>query len=116
MACSVPARGPPSGRSTCASRRAAGRHAGDGAERLLARTRLDHRQLAAGERGELVGKVARRAVVVDAVGEPDTTEAAPAPPSAAAIACAAAMRSGAKGWGCTAAAVERAAAGASILG
>ena len=42
-------------------------------------------------------------------------EATPAPVSAVAIACAVAVRSGEKGWGCTAAAVERAAAGASIF-
>ena len=107
----MPARGPPSARSTCASRRAAGRDAGDGAERLLAGARLHHGQLAA---GEVLASLSAKSRAVPSWSMPSasqTIEATPAPVSAAAIACAVAVRSGEKGWGCTAAAVERAAAG-----
>ena len=70
---------------------------------------------AAGEAGELVGEArapCRRGRCRRRARRPWHRLA---PPSAAAIACAAAMRSGANGCGCTAAAVERAEAGASTL-
>ena len=89
-------------------------HAGDGSESLLAGTRIDHGQLAAGKGRELVGELPRRAVVVDAVGKPhddcilDSGERRGDSLRGRA-------RSGAKGCGCRAAAVERAVAGASTL-
>ena len=97
MACSVPARGPALGPQHLRIEAAARRHAGDGAERLLTGTRVDHGQPAAGEAGELVGKLARRAVVVDAVGEPDHDRVGWRRRARVAMACAAATRSGAEG-------------------
>ena len=108
---------PPSARSTCASRRPPVATAGDGAERLLTGTRVDHGQACRRQaRGELVGESSR---AVPSWSMPSASQ------TTTGVGCAAERRgdglrapprrSGAKGCGCTAAAVERAAAGASTL-
>ena len=70
MACSVPTRGPPSGRSTCASRRPPAATPATAPSASWPGRVSTTDSLPPARRGELLGEVARGAVVVDAVGEP----------------------------------------------
>jgi hypothetical protein len=114
MACSVPARGPPSGRSTCASRRPPAATPAT-APSASWPGRVSTTESLPPARLESLSAKSRAAPSWSMPSASQTMEATPAPVSAVAIACAVAVRSGEKGWGCTAAAVERAAAGASIF-
>ena len=114
MACSVPVRGPPSARSTCASRRPpwATPATAPSASWPGRMSTTDSLPPASEERRSANSRALPSWSMPSAS---HTTMASEAPVSADVIAGSAAMRSGANGCGCTAAAVERAAAGASTL-